>query len=330
MRFMQIDRRALYNSLRMNWLWNPSTRAEAWQVEDYRSIPTDTLFSRLKDEQIVLDKYSFLSLSESSDTPEDLTDDLLADSGLDASLQDKIYLLIFELWRRLAPEKQSISLFCDELDHQIFLYDTEQAHPEELQDAIANLEILLDKNFDSGIDPSTAFETLSSGCANDLESFLYDFISEQVELGNFSYASELIEGFSRYIQDKRWFEFLQAQVIANSDPEAANAIIRGLIKKAAKNPDFEFTMELLSFVSQSGDPDVFHSLVKASIPLLTSEEDFKELLTLSADYFTRLDRDKEEQRIQTIIHSRNAFLPHVKFNPKDPQVLELLKISEAK
>lgn len=327
---MQVERRALYNSLRMNWLWNPSIQAEAWQVDDYRSIPTDTLFLRLKDEQIVLDKPNFLALVDSSDTPEDLADDLLADSELDAAAQDKIYLLIFELWRRLAPEKQSISLFCDELDHQIFLYDHGQASPEELQDALANLEVILDENSDNGIDPATAFETIASGCANDLESFLYDYISDQVHQGNISYATELIDDFSDYISDTRWFDFLRAQVLANSDLETANDIIRGLIKKSAKDPDFAFALELLAFVAQSGDHDVFQSLIKISIPQAMSEEDFKELLTLCADYFARLDRDNEEQRIQEIIRSRTHFLPHLKFNPKDPQVAELLKISESK
>ena len=33
---MQIERRALYNLMRMNWQIDPSLPAEPWQVEDYR------------------------------------------------------------------------------------------------------------------------------------------------------------------------------------------------------------------------------------------------------------------------------------------------------
>ncbi len=328
---MQIERRALYNSLRMNWLWNPSLPVEQWQVENYRSFSIEMLFERLNKFQIVLDKANFLALVENAESPEDLTDDLLADSELDNETQDRIYLLIFELWRRLSPEKQSLSIFCDELDHQVFLFDNGQTTSiEDLQDAIANLEVILDENSDSGVDPATAFETLSSGCANDLETFLYDYISEQIDNENYSYASDLIEGFSEYVSDVRWFEFLRAQVTATTDSKAANDIIRSLVKKIAKNPDFEFAVEMLSFLSQSGERDVFQTLLKTSLPLAVSEEDFKEILTFSADYFARLDLDKEEHRIQKIIQSRQHILPQAKFNPKDPQVSELLKISETK
>lgn len=328
---MQIERRALYNSIRMNWLWNPSLQSKSWQVEDYRSIPTETLFQRLKDLHVSLDKQSLLALIDSTESPEDLSDELVDDLGLENEGQDQVYLLIFELWRRLTPEKQSISLFCDELDHQIYLFDNGlSTNGEDIQDAIANLEVILDENSDNGVDPVTAFETISTGCANDLEPFLYDYISEQIDNGNISYASELIEDFHEYASDSKWFEFLRAQVIATTDPKASNDIIRTLIKKISKNPDFEFAIEMFAFLSQSGEHDVFQSLLKSSIPLASTEEDFHEILTLSADYFARLDRDKEEQQIQGIIQSRQHFLPEAKFHPKDPQVTELLKISEAK
>lgn len=304
---------------------------EQWQVEDYRSIPTDTLFARLKELRVYLDKQSLLALIETSDSPEDLSDELVDELELANEDQDRAYLLIFELWRRLAPEKQSISLFCDELDHQIYLFDNGlSTNAEDIQDAIANLEVILDENSDHGVDPVTAFETISSGCANDLETFLYDYISEQIDHENISYASELIEDFSEYASDSKWFDFLRAQVTAATDQKASNDIIRGLVKKIPKNPDFEFAIEMLAFLSQSGEHDVFQSLLKSTVPLAMTEQDFQEILTFSADYYARLDRDQEEQRIQAIIQSRQHFLPEAKFNPKDPQVSELLKISEAK
>src|SRR5438128_2674617 len=116
---MQIERRALYNSLRLNWLQDPAISVEPWQVEDYRSFSIEKIFEQLKQKNIHLNKASFVALAENADTPEDLTDDLLADSDLDAAAQDYIYLHIFELWRTLIPEKTCLSIFCDELDHQI-------------------------------------------------------------------------------------------------------------------------------------------------------------------------------------------------------------------
>jgi hypothetical protein len=67
---MQIERRALYNSLRMNWVMDPTLEVEPWQVEDYRSLPIDTIFERIEEKNIPLDKETFLALAENVDTPE--------------------------------------------------------------------------------------------------------------------------------------------------------------------------------------------------------------------------------------------------------------------
>ena len=49
---MHIDRKALYNLLRLNWLRDPSLDVEPWQVEDYRHLELETLYERLQDEVI--------------------------------------------------------------------------------------------------------------------------------------------------------------------------------------------------------------------------------------------------------------------------------------
>ena len=43
-----------------------------------------------------------------------------------AKREDRVYLLIFELWRRLASHKPSLSIFCDELDYIISRFEEDE------------------------------------------------------------------------------------------------------------------------------------------------------------------------------------------------------------
>lgn len=326
---MEINRRPLYNSLRMNWINDPTLEVEPWQVEDYRSLPLDAILERLEDHDIHLDKTSFISFAENLDSPEEMTDGLLEDLSHDVQTQDQVYLLIFELWRRLVPEKNCLSVFCDELDHQIHLYDRGQTeNSEAIQDTIANLQVILDENIDEGVNPHEALDCINAGCANDIESFLYDFIAEQIDNDNLPYATELLEGFSHYVRDVKWFEFLRARVLAATDPEEANRIVNRLViqENISKNPNLEFNLELLSFLVRVGDKETFDSLVKSSAKLIQAEEDFQDLILISADFYHCLDRDPVERELQAILKKRTKIPPEQQFDRKDPQLAEFFKI----
>lgn len=323
---MDIERRALYNSLRLNWLNNQNLIVEPWQVEDYRALPLNQIFERLKLQDIFLDKNSFLSFAEEFDTPEELTEHLLSDVEADKNTQDQIYLLLFELWRRLVPEKTCLTIFCDDLDHQIDLYDGGKVESSEpIQDALSNLQAILDENTDQGIDPRDAFDRISHACANDLESFLYDFIAEQIDAGDISYAEELLEDFSPYVIDTKWFEFLRARLLAITDQAASERLIHKLIHEATKKPELEFNLEVLSFMVILGEKEDFIKLVKKTIPLLKNEEDFQDLLSICADFYHRLDFDNVEVSIQEILRKRSQKPLKMAFLTSDPDVADLFK-----
>jgi len=324
---MEINRRALYNSLRMNWILEPTIEVEAWQVEDYRAMPLDALFERLEDRNIRLDKNSFVAFADTLDTPEELADALFSEIPDDMELYDRVYLVVFELWRRLLPEKPCLSIFCDELDHQMYLYDRNQtASMESIEDALANLQVILDENTDDGADPFEAFECINSGCANDLESFLYDFISEQIDNNNESYAVELIEAFGIYVQDIKWFEFLRARVISSTDPDEANQIVKLLVNNKSIGPDLEFYLEILTFLVAYGDKETFDSLVKKSVPLLQIEEDFQALILICADFYHRLDRENVEKALQALLKDRSKRDLNSPIDLKDIHFSEFFKI----
>lgn len=324
---MQMERRALYNLLRMNWLRDPKIPVEPWQVEEYRAMPLDLIFDKIRQQDVLLDRVSFLALAEEFDTPEDLTDHLVADIDADAPKQDQIYLLVFELWRRLIPEKLCLSIFCDELDHQIDLHDKEQAeNPEPLQDALANLAIILDENTDQGGNPQEVFKTISSGCANDIEEFLYDFITDQIENKNLSYAAELLEDFTPYVADPKWFELLKARAIIASDIARANFLIAQLVENTSTESDLEFNLETLSTLVQGGDRELFLAVVAQSIPLLKNEEEFQDLLTICADYLHFLDQDHEENAIYKILKERSNISVDRSIDPSTPHFSQLIQI----
>lgn len=318
-----ISTRALYNLLRLNWLRDSSQQVEPWQVEDYRLLPLEILFQRLTLQGIHLDKRLFLQFAEETDTPEEMTEQLLQHSEVDETTHDQVYLVVFELWRRLIPEKPSLSIFCDELDHQITLYDTgEIANPETIEDTLSNFQVILEEHADDGGDPVELFETISHACANDLESFLYDFIAEQIDGNNISYASELLDAFSDCVSEVDWFDFLKAQVLSRSDPAAAQTILQQLIDDASS---LEFNLEILSFLVLTGDYKDFVRLVKKTVPLLVSEEDFQDLLTLCIDFYHQLDEDETEKAIQTILKMRSGRDLQKTFVQTDTDVSKLFK-----
>ena len=324
---MDANCRTLYNSLRMNWLLDATLEVEPWQVEDYRALTNEQLFDRLKLQDISLDKSSFQNIAEQFDTPEELTLQLLSTRDDDDMTQDQVFLILFELWRRLLPEKTCLSIFCDELDYQIYLYDHGKTENiEALQDAIANLQVILDENRDEGADPVDAFQAISQACANDLETFLYDYIAEQIDLGNQNYASELLDDFSDYVVDPKWFEFLRARLTGSSDPETAYEMTHELMKDAEKAKDLEFNFELISLMIEQGGHDDFLKIVKLTQPLLKCEEDFQDLLSAAADFYHRLDQESIENQIQNILTRRKDKRFDLAVNKNDPDFIEFGKI----
>ena len=197
---MEVERRALYNLLRMSWRLDPKIQVEPWQIADYRSLTTQQLFALLNQHGIRIDQASFMAFAEENDTPEEFAEALRPDE-LDPKSQDKLYLIIFELWRRLKPEKPSLSILCDELDHQLIHMTKKRSRVlNPLKCVLANLLEVLNENVDQGIKPKQAFKFVSEGCAHNVEDFLYDFISELLDDGNYSFAGELFEGFGQYVE----------------------------------------------------------------------------------------------------------------------------------
>ena len=323
---MQLERKALYNLLRMNWLRDQELDVEPWQVRDYREESLDDLLTELQELGVGLDQVSFLAFSEKSENPEELTDSLTEEEW-DVKRQDKVYLIIFELWRRLLPEALCLSVFCDELDHQINLCDSgEGEEGEEIQDVLESLRDILDQNTDEGAEPKEVFSEVANACANDVESFLYDYISEQIDDGNYPYASELIDGLYDYVKDVKWFDYLKARVVGSRDIKEGNELIWKLVDETKSQPNLELYLEILSFLVQGGERELFQDILKISLPIVEVEEDFQDLLQICIDYHCCLDHDAQEQALRKLLDQRKKIAGEEPFSALDPMVSQLLKI----
>ncbi len=314
---MELQTKALYNLLRLNFAQDPSLPCENWQIEDLRPLPLEALFDRLREGGLSLDSQAFCRFAEECDSPENLAE-LLVDLE-EPELYDRLYLIIFELWRRLLPEKQSLSIFCDELDHQILLFDTGQLESDEpIQDVIANLIEILDESADAGTKTSEIFSSISSYSAQDLFTFLVDYISEILDSGNELYASELIDHLSPYMPKESWFAFLSIRLTGLSDPVKANQQLAALFgKKEALTLDL--LLEALQFIVIFGEKPLFMGAVHLVMPLLETREEFEELLTLTVDYFRRRDREDLEEAASKLLDQSKA-----SFGPKEVQAFKRL------
>lgn len=309
--------KSLYNALRINWLEESSPQIETWKIEDYRALETKEIYKRLETLHICLSEESFLSYAETCSSPEELTETLWVGS-LDPEEMDQAYLLLFELWRRLIPEKQTLSLFCDELDHLIYLFDHDLLKDKQpLEDAIEHVEAILDENVDQGTAPQETFENFCKYLAHDFERFIYDYISLQLDENEDIYASELLDAFYEYAADKSWFDLLRVRIYYKTDAEEGHLMLDRLLEQTQEAPDLDLLLEILRFLIHQADINEFNKVAMLCKKLLKNEEDFQELLALTCAFYRLLDREKKEDTIAQILHKRAPIDLNHPLNPQD-------------
>jgi hypothetical protein len=300
---MQLEKKALYNLLRLNWRVDPSLEVEAWQVANLRDASMEKIFEELGELGIAMDEATFGAYADECDTPEELAD-LLTEEETDIRREDHIYLLLFELWRRLAPEKQSLSIFCDELDHLIDRYDREEEVPE-LEDALVYLQDILADNVDEGVDVKEVAARLGTFLASDLEDFLHDYISEQIDEGHMDYASDLLEEFAPFMTDERWADLLQMRIWSATEPGQAHQALENLLSYLKDEPDLDLLLEIAHHAIHVGDDTLFKHLIEVTVPLLEVESDLVALLERCATYCESTGACDLSEEIEQMLFSRD-------------------------
>ena len=128
------------------------------------------------------------------------------------------------------------------------------------------------------------------------------------------------------MKDVSWYDFLRARLLSHTEPEGSDQITRQLIQAIKKHQNLDLGFEVLSFLAQGGNPELFRTLARQLVSLLETEEDFQDLLTICADYYHFLDQDQEELLIQKILQNRSQNALKSQIQPKDVKVKEFLKI----
>ena len=321
---MHLKGKALFNLLRIGWIEDRNSEVKKWQVEDLRELDIAELFSRLKKLGLILNEESFYLYAENCASPEELVNYIWIETE-DLEGHDQTYLLLFELWRRLLPDKLCLSIFCDELDQLIDIYDKGELENEaSLQNALSILEDILDNSYDEGNEAKKVFSEVASYCAHDLERFIFDYISDQMDEKDETYASELIDAFYDYVSDHRRFDLLRAQFLALFDLKESNIIYGRILEELREKPNLELVFLVAESLIHHGDVRLFMQSIKQALPLLKKEEEFQNLLTMIAEYYRCLDRDEEEKIIKGLLDARSS---HSLSAPVDSSDKAILRIS---
>jgi hypothetical protein len=322
----EIKGKALFNLLRISWIEDRKGDIEPWQIEDLRELGIEDLFSRLKTLGVILDEESFKLYAENCNDPEELAGHVWFDEE-DLKGHDRAYLLLFDLWRRLLPDRMCLSIFCDELDQLMHSYDHGKMDSEEpLQNALTILEDILDDAYDEEKEAPPVFAEVASYCAHDLERFIVDYAADQIDEGNETYASELIDAFYDYSSDHRRFDLLRARLFALSDLEESNIIYGRVLEELADDPDLSQILLAAESLVRHGDVRLFMKAVRLALPLLKSEEEFQDLLAMIAEYYRCLDKDAEEKTIQTLLSARTSHALEKALDPSDAALEQIAQM----
>ena len=299
---MQLQTKALYNLIRFNLDQGEKVQCEPWQSQDLSSLSEEELFKIINDLGFSQSEEQFVTFASDADSPEALSEFLVEEKG-DISLYDRLYLVIFELWKRFFPDRKTISIFCDELDQLINLYDNHLLESDEsIQDALESLKEILEENVDEGQNPKESWKLIIQYCAHDLSSFLYDYISELIDTGHELYAQELIEAFYPFVGD-RWFDFLRIRI---SDYVDADEEIRVLVSTFTKKPNFDLQVEVLDYLVETSDPDLFLSLLKKTISQIEDREGFEDLVEIAIDFFNNSDQPQKAEELEKMHDSYDS------------------------
>lgn len=300
--------RASYNRAQQQ----PGKEMQAWQVADYRKMDLGSLFKGLDDLGIVLDESHFKELSSSLRTPEELAFALVKSE----TEREKVYLLVFELWRRLTPHLLTLSIFCDELDHQINRYNQgDLTCKETLPALLAQLEKMLMQNLEESEEAPDVFALFNEFSSHDLGGFLYDFITDQIDTGCLEYAKMLYAQFSPYMGQSQWFALLQAQIL----PQRQDEIIQSLIQRETEQPEVNFLLELALFLAKVGNKS-FCAVALLLAQAVQTEEDFQALTHLALQYYKTMGNAAAVAQLEKIHSDRMVIEMHQVLERSDPSL----------
>jgi hypothetical protein len=305
--------RAKYNLLQYKKRENPELDVFEWQIRDYRSLKTDELFSGLSSLGVVVEESDIHQFADLGKTPEEI------DFQLTGEKKEEAYLYLFELWRRLCPDRKSISIFCDQLDGFIDAYD--QGSENQNETILLELFDIMDESVDEGLKPKSVYKQLTPYLAHDLESFFYNYIYDQIDKDNEVGASEILENIYEYVEGNLWFEFLRIRLLRGALAEDATAMMARFLEKLKAKPDIHLAFELLYYMIETGHKELFITTYKTVLKEIKTEDHFMEMLEIIFSYYSLNDLEREENLIRELIQERKKIPVSQKISSEDKEIL---------
>jgi hypothetical protein len=322
---MEFQGRAFYNLLRFNAMEDQTAKSyEPWQIEDYRSLSDQELFDRLKKLKIALSIEAFHEIARNIDTPELMASYLTHDEA-EVEEEDQIYLIIFELWRRLMKDCRSLSIFADEFDRWMEVYDGQKEDVDDIVHSfLFELENFLDEAHDSGKDPHETFAFISSFFAHDLENFIYDFIYDRIEKEALIPASELIDALMPYVSRGVWLEFLRLKMFSKQDVEQLPFLVHRFAEKVVDTKDLELLIEVLDLMIGDSLVDLFFQFFDQGLALCQTYQQLLDMAAILKEFYQSIEDHVKSQRVDEVLYRLTQKEGHKKLIKQDPLV-EMLK-----
>jgi len=109
-------------------------------------------------------------------------------------------------------------------------------------------------------------------------------------------------------------------IFSKTDILIANDIIKKIIDDEKESPDIDLSLEILKFMVEAGDPELFITLAKITLKNLKVEADLLELWETVAEFYRRLDKEEKDRAIQKIIDKRSKIDGLTPIDKKDSDI----------
>lgn len=240
-------------------------KSSPWN-QNIRNWKDAALFSMLDAVGCPLDQTLFATYAGQCDDPETLTA-MLVEEGTDSETTLKLYSVLFELWRRYYPRRQTLSLLCDDLD-EVILHTCAADRREAV---LHDLWHLFDTSNEQGDSIAEVFDLVKEGCACELEPFLYDYLVERIEGKEYDAAIECLRRMGDLVTTNPWFEALVIRIRFLRD---GKSLWQSVLKKWPQ--ENQLLLEVLHFQVMDGAIKDFVPTAIFVLPLLEDEEEKEE------------------------------------------------------
>lgn len=290
--------KALYNNILLYGAHearvSKSSERDDWKSCNWRARRIEDLFEELDRLGVHFDRRQFLSWASESDSPEDLLSLIMPDEyeTLSSDTVDHVYLIIFELWRRLIPERRPLSIVADDIDHAIVEYDKREdddigpvqvltkllfEYIRILQSAQDQLDeqdseerkALLMKGYTT--QAHALFGMTEPYFVHEIGRFIFDFVIEELTYETLYDFSPIVEGIHPFLVPVLWADSMLAHLVWYTDETRAIELNREIAKKVIALSSKESVIDTSLFFSalllaaKAGDRETFFSMMRAFI-----------------------------------------------------------------